>query len=323
MATEKLGGGGPVQAPPEAPPRGFPAKGILMMAFGCGLLTCNDAMIKWVLVDHPVGQVVFVRGLFAFLPILLIAQLKGGLRTLRWRRPGGHALCAGLLVAALFLFAFSLSRLPLADAIIIVYTSPLFVTALAPRLLGEKVGWRRWSAVLVGFFGVGLVIQPGGETFSWLLLLPLLVALLVAVRDIWTRKLIATETSISILATSSGAGTLAGLASLPFGWAAMDAFDVGLLAAAGIAFGTAFYFITEAFRFAEASLVSPFKYSAVIWAVILGFVVWGELPGAVALIGALVIVASGVFILEREQMRRRQAATLDRPNRPEMPDKSA
>ena len=273
------------------------------MVLGTGLITLNDAAMKWVVADHPVGQAVFVRGLFALLPIALLVRRAGGWRAARWHSLGGQLLCAGLLVAALFTFIFSLSRLPLGLTTIVLYSGPLFVTALAPTVLGERVGWRRWAAVLVGFAGTVLVIRPDAEGFAWILLAPLAVALLASVRDLVIRRLVARETSVSILAFSTSAVTLCALPTALLGWSPLGVSDFALLAFAGLAFGFAMFFLTDAFRYAEASLVSPFKYSGVIWAVLLGFLIWGERPGLDVLIGALVIVASGLFILRRERIK--------------------
>ncbi len=278
-----------------------PSRGITLMLLGTGLITLNDVAMKAVVMDHPIGQAVFIRGLFVLLPITFLVIRAGGWQAMRMRNLGGQLLCAGLLVAALFLFLYSLSRLPLSICVIIIYTNPMFVTALAPLVLGERVGWRRWSAVLLGFAGTLLVIWPGDEGFGWLLLMPLAVALLTALRDLLTRKLVVGETSVSILAFSSLAVTLCALPTVALGWTRLGVGDFALLAGAGLAFGFAMFCLTDALRYADASLVSPFKYSGVVLAVVLGYLVWSEVPGLEALIGAGLIMASGLFILRRER----------------------
>ena len=277
------------------------SKGIYLTVLGTGVITLNDAAMKWVVADHPVGEAIFVRGLFALLPIALLLRRQGGWRALRWQSLRDQAVCAVLLTVAIFLFIFSLSRLPLATAVIIIYTSPLFVTALAPFLLGERVGWRRWSAVCIGFAGALLVIRPNGEDFSWLILLPLAVALLTAVRDIVVRRVLARESAVSILAFSVCAVTLCALPTATLGWVPLDALDLACLALAGLGFGFGIFFLTDALRHADASLLAPLKYSGVVWAVILGYLLWADLPSLEALAGAVLIVCSGLFILRREK----------------------
>jgi drug/metabolite transporter (DMT)-like permease len=290
-------------AAPGSPDRRVerPWRGIYLTVLGTGLISVNDAAMKWVVGDHPVGEAIFVRGLFAVFPIALLMMHQGGWRAARWVSLRDQVSCAAFLVAAIFLFIFSLSRLPLATATIIIYASPLFVTALAPLLLAERVGWRRWSAVALGFAGTLLVIRPGGGDFTWLLTLPLAVALLSAVRDIVTRRLLARESALSMLVFSNLAVTLCALPTAAFGWTALAPGDIALLALAGLGFGFGIYCLTESLRFAEASLLAPLKYSGVVWAVILGYLVWSDLPGLEVLFGAVLIVASGLFILRREK----------------------
>lgn len=278
-----------------------PSKGIALILLGSCLLTLNDTAMKWVVAEHPVGEAVFVRGLFALLPIMFIVRQSGGWSAIAWRNLPGQILSAGLLASALFTFIFSLTLLPIAVATIVVYTNPLFVTALAPFLLGERVGWRRWSAVCVGFAGALLIIGAPGKDFSWPVMLPLAAAGLAALRDIVNRRLVSGETSVSILAFSNVVVVLCALATAPQGWTALDGLDFCILAFSGLAFGFAMYCLIEALRFAEASLLSPFKYAAVLIAVILGYVIWGDIPDFSTWTGAFLIVGSGLFILWRER----------------------
>ena len=243
-----------------------------------------------------------MRGLFALLPIALLVRHAGGWPALRVRSPGAQAAAAGLMVAALFLFINSLALLPLTIAIIIVYTNPLFVTALAPWALGERVGWRRWSAIAFGFAGVLLVVGPEASAFSWALVLPLLVALVSALRDLLVRRVIAGETSVSLLAFSSLTVTFCAFPGAVLNWTPFGAFEYTVLATAAVFFASGLFLMTEALRFADASLVSPYKYSGVIWAALFGFVLWRETPSLEVLLGAAMIVASGLFILFRERM---------------------
>ena len=280
-----------------------PTKGILCMVAGGALITLNDAILKWLSDSYPVDEVMFVRGLFVSIPIVFLVWRAGGVRSLvifSWR---GHLLRAGLVVAGTFLFINGLFFLPLADAIAITFTGPIFVTALAPLLLGEQVGWRRWSAVLVGFCGVLIMVRPTGEAAQWAALLPLAASLSGALRDIVTRRLAFRERSVALLFYTTVAVVLAGLSTLPMGWQPIAAGDLGLFALTGVLIGSAHFLMIEAFRFAEAAVVSPFKYFNLIVAVILGFVVWRQLPDAWTIGGAVFVITSGLYILRRETSR--------------------
>ncbi len=290
----------PVAAPDRR--RDLPLRGIALALLGTAVITLNDAAMKWVIADHPIGEAIFVRSLFAILPIaILLRRDTGGWTVLRWTRLRDVLLCAGILVGIMFLFIFSLSRLPLATATIIIYAGPLFVTALAPFVLAERVGWRRWSAVVLGFIGVLIILRPGGADFSWLLLVPLAVALLIALRDLVLRRVLARESAASILAFSSLAVMLCALPTALLGWTPLGGLDLLLLALAGLGFSLGIFCLTECLRYADASLLAPLKYSGVIWAILLGYLLWAEVPGFEVLAGAALIVASGLFILRRER----------------------
>lgn len=276
-----------------------PVKGALLMIAGSVLITFNDASTKIVVTDHSVSQAIFIRGIFTLLPVLFLVYRAGGWQAARWNNIWSQLLCAVPLVGSLFLFIYSLSYIPIAIATIIFYVSPLFVTALAP-VLGERVGWRRWGAVLLGFAGAVLVIEPTGASFSWGMMIPVIAAFTLALRDLATRRIVDGESSLSILVVSSVAIIIAALPPAVIAWTPMSVGDLALLAFSGLAFGFSLYLLTEAFRFADASLVSPIKYSGVLMAAVLGYVIWGDVPSLSALIGAALIVASLLVILRRE-----------------------
>ena len=166
------------------------------------------------------------------------------------------------------------------------------------------MGWRLWTAVIIGFLGVLVMVRPTGEALQIAIMLPLGSATASAIRDIITRRISASETSTATLAFTTGAVTLAGLVTFPFGWVMPTWQDVGLMAIGGIMFGGAHYFYIEAFRLAEAVLVAPFRYSNMVWAVIFGFVVWGELPNSWVIGGSILIIGSGLYLMRREAQRR-------------------
>ena len=293
----------------EAPSRSIaPGRGIALMLLGSALLTVNDTVLKWLTAGYPTGQIMFMRGIFVILPVALLVWRAGGLAVLRIGSRGAHALRAACVCSGAFLFITGLSFLPLAEAIAITFAGPLFITALAAPMLGEVVGWRRWTAVLVGFVGVLIITRPTGAAIQWAALLPLTASLCGALRDLITRKISTSESSIALLCTSTLGVVLAGLATAPFGWKPIAAFDLGLMVFSGVLIGSAHFLLIECFRLAEAALVAPFKYSNLLWAILFGFVVWGDLPDRWTLTGAAIVVASGLYILRREAQRQQPQA---------------
>jgi len=194
------------------PPTGTslsPGRGITFTILGGALLTTNDAVLKWLTSDYPVGQLMFIRGLFVFLPVMLIVWRAGGFGLIRVNSFRDQSLRAGFAFTSGFCFITGISFLPLADALAITFAGPLFVTALAPPMLGETVGWRRWSAVLVGFAGVVVMLRPGAEAVQWAALFPLGASLAGALRDLTTRQMAGRETSVSIMCFSTAVIVLA------------------------------------------------------------------------------------------------------------------
>ena len=161
------------------------------------------------------------------------------------------------------------------------------------------------AAVAVGFLGALVAIRPGGSDFSWILLLPVFTAWSAAVRELLVRRLVRTETCVSLLATASATVTLVALGAAPFlEWGALNWQEVGLLGLAGMFFGFGLYCITDALRYAEASMLSPYKYSSIVWALLFGYLIWGEVPQTLVWLGAALITGSGVYVLHRERILR-------------------
>ncbi len=281
-----------------------PGKAIMCMLLGTAFLTGNDAVLKWLTGGYSVGQIMLCRGIFIGMPLSILIWRAGGLASLRSYNPKGHFLRAGLVIAGTFLFVTGLRFLPLTDAVAITFAGPLFVTALAQPLLGEHVGWRRWMAVIAGFIGILVIMRPGGSAIQWAALLPLSASLTGAFRDILTRHLSANETSVSLLFYTTVGVTLAGLATAPFDWTPVPAFDWSLFALSGFLIGSAHFLMIETFRLGEVALVAPFKYSGVIWAAVIGFLVWGDIPDLGTAAGVSVVITSGLYILHRERVHR-------------------
>ena len=281
-----------------------PKKAIIAMVLGAAVLAANDAVLKWLTNDYHVGQIIFCRGIFVSLPLTVLIWNAGGFKSLRTVNLTGHSLRAALVIVGTFLFISGLAYLPIADAIAISFAGPLFITALAQPLLGEHVGWRRWSAVLTGFIGILLIVRPGGDVVQWAVLLPLTASLAGALRDLLTRHLSSQETTVAILFSTTLGVILASLVTIPFVWVPVPLVDWGWFALSGFLVGFAHFLMIETFRYGEATLVAPFKYSGVIWAGLLGYLIWGDIPGLTAVLGVSIVIISGIYILHREQIQR-------------------
>jgi len=279
-------------------------RGVACMVGGTALLTANDAVVKWVTADLPVGQIMFVRGALLLSVLTALLWARGRLAVIVTRDPRGQLLRGLAVLVSAVLFINALRLLPLADAVAIGFASPLFTTILAAWLLHEQVGWRRWGAVLAGFLGVLLVAQPSQAGLGWAALLPLAAALAAAFRDILTRHLSTTEHSLGVLFYTTAIVGAGGLLSLPLGWRALEPGSLGLLAASACLMGGAHFLQIEAFRYAEAAAITPYRYVALLWAVLLGFLVWGSLPSLLGWAGGALIIASGLYIWHRERRRR-------------------
>jgi len=276
-------------------------RGILYMLLGSAFLTANDAAMKWLIADYPVGEMLFFRGSAVAVGVGLVLWRLDGRDGFRVANVKGQAMRALAMVAGSYLFVSGLAFLPLADAIAIAFAGPLFTTALAVPLLGERVGWRRWLAVLVGFAGVLLMTRPGAGVMQWAVLLPLAACLTGALRDILTRKLTATEASLTTLFYTTAAVGLGGLLTLPWGWSLPSPPHLALLLASSALMGIAHYLQIEAFRLAETATIVPFRYSSLLWALLFGLVLWGELPEPLVAAGALTVVGAGLYIWYRER----------------------
>lgn len=286
------------------------------MIAGCGLLTASDAVMKTLVKSLPVGQVIGLRGVFALAMVLLVVRYVGGMSQLRANRTRDVILCSGLLVFNIVVFPFCLRYLSLADAIILAYTSPIWVVALAPLLLNEKTRWQQWCAVLIGFAGACLVIKPDGGAIHWAVILPLVVAFSVGLRDIVTRRIASRESAWSIVAYTNSFSIVVGVISIPFGWQAINNMQFGLLVLSGILFSAAQVIMVEAFRLVEATVLSTFKYSSILFAAAFGYLLWGEILDNTVIAGAVLIIVSGLVIVRyRHQPMPTIASVLPRQSR--------
>lgn len=267
-----------------------------------------DALIKFLAADYGTWQIMFFRAVFSFLPIGLLIARTGGLTSLRTKSVTAHAARSLMGVAAAYGFFFAFGVMPLADVYAIGFAAPLFMTALSVPVLKEKVGWRRWLAVLVGFGGVMVMLRPGQGMFSLLALIPLVGAFFYALSMLFVRSLSRTETNGAItFYFVSTMAVVSGVCMIP-GFRLPDAQGLALLALVGIIGGVAQIVFTQAFRLAAPSLLAPFEYVAMIWAAGFGYFFFGEVPDAAIWMGCAIVAASGLYIIHRETTLHRQAA---------------
>lgn len=292
------------------PQRDQPLQGILSILIAVALFVVMDALIKWLSVRYPTLQIVFFRSLVALIPIALLARQSGGLISMfATRRPGLHTLRCVFGLLSMICFFHAVRTLPLADVIAIGFAAPLFMTALSVPFLGEKVGIRRWTAVIVGFVGVLIMVRPGGDVFEAGAAVALIGTVFYALTMVVMRRLSRTDTTASITFYFAIAGSAVGGASLPFVWVEPDATDWMLLIAVGLIGGIAQIFMTHAFRLAPVAVIAPFDYTAMLWGSAIGYAVWADVPDVWVWIGAVVVAASGLYIVYRETRLR-----LPRPN---------
>jgi len=283
-------------------------RGILAMIGAMACFVVNDALVKYASQTMPATQLIFIRGVMATLLVLAVVQAVGATRRIREIARGWVAVRAGVDAVGTVLFLVSLFHLPLANATAINMTSPLVITVLAALFIGERIGRPRWLAVGAGFLGVVLVIQPTAEGFNGYSLVCLLSTVFLAVRDIVTRRVHVAVPSILItLSNTVAVMTLAGILSLFEGWRPFTAFEIGLLAVAAAFLATAYFLVVIGTRHGDLSLVAPFRYTALLFATIMGFVVWGDTPNGLAWCGIALVIASGIYVLRAS--RRARAAS--------------
>lgn len=278
---------------------------ILTICAGVAFLVANDAVAKLLTDRYAPIQIIFLRNLIAVPIIATVIVTVFGTAALRTRHLRLHALRGMLMVVAAALYFTALIHMPLAEATALVFSAPIFITALSVPLLGERVGWRRWSAVLLGFIGVLVIVRPGSAAFQLAALLPVGTAVGYALfmitarwidrrEGLWTMMLFAMLFPMIYAALPAAAV-----------WEPVRPGDVGLFVAIAVCGSLGLALIGQAFRMAPAAIVAPFDYTALIWATGLGWIIWGDVPTAWTLGGAGIIVASGVIIILRE---RRQGA---------------
>ncbi|SER66024.1 Permease of the drug/metabolite transporter (DMT) superfamily [Tranquillimonas rosea] len=284
-----------------AAPRDGTAAGVAMMCAGVACLSVNDALAKLLVTTYSPLQILFLRNLIALPVAIGLALTMGGPAALRSHRPAAHLVRGGLWIAATILFFTSFMHLGLAEATALIFVAPLFITALSAALLHEQVGPRRWLAVLAGFIGVLIVIRPGTAAFQPVSLLPVSTAFLYALLMLSARWLDPRESVWTMLLYLTGSSALLSAVVVPVVWTPIRLDDLWLFAAIAL-FGTAgMTMMTQAFRLAPPAIVAPLDYTGLVWATALGWLIWNEVPDRPAVVGASVIIASGLYVIWRER----------------------
>lgn len=283
--------------------------GILCMVGAMACFVTNDALVKFASQSMPSAQLIFIRGLMSLLLVLALAHALGATSRLREATRGWVAGRAVVDAIATMLYLGSLFHLPIGNATAINLAAPLFMTLFAALFMAERVRGARWLAVCAGFIGVLLVIQPRAEGFNAWALICLLGTLFHAARDLMTRRIHAGIPSILItLATAVAVTVVSGVGSLLQGWQPFGLLEFGLLALASVFLTGGYYFIISSMRHGEMTLVAPFRYSGLLFALVLGYLVWGEVPNTLAWGGIALLIGSGLYALHNERRHSRAAA---------------
>lgn len=292
-------------------------RGALFMSLSMAGFTFNDSIVKLLTGDLSVAQVMFLRGVIATLLIYLLARHRGALRPLRHLRDPWVALRIGGEVGGTLTFLIGLANVPLANASAILQALPLAVTMGAALFLAEPVGWRRWMAILAGFAGVLIIIGPGLEGFSPYALMIVGTVIFASARDIATRKVDPAIPSLFLSTVTAASVAVAGLLLIPAmgGWQPVSALQLGQIAVAACLLLVGYQFIIMAMREGEISFIAPFRYTSFLWAVLLGFLLFGEIPDLFMIIGGAIVIASGIYTLYRERIKSSQKPASRAPPR--------
>jgi S-adenosylmethionine uptake transporter len=282
------------------PRSGTAGLGVVLYLAGVGFFALNDALGKWLVTDYSVGQLMMLRSIGAgvvLAPMILSLRVN----VIDTRRPwlqGLRVLCASVDT---FAFYYATRTMPLADVMTFYMATPLITTALSAALLGEKVERFRWIAVLVGFVGVLIALRPSPQMFSWGAPIALFGATSFALSQTLTRELRGIHWLPLVFWQFIGGGLL-GAATIPWAWATPSLFDLALMFLLGVVAMVCFVFIVRALALAPASVLAPLQYSAIVWAAILGWLIWRDAPTLPILVGNAIIIASGLYVATRGKM---------------------
>ena len=285
--------------------------GIGVTMLGVLVFALSNALAKWLTGGYPVGQILFVRSVVV-LAILAFLVTREDIRAMRQAgRPWLHVWRAILSAVEVVCFYWAIVELPLAGGTTIYLAGPIYVTAMSAIFLREDVGWRRWLAVLAGFGGVVVALQPSGLSFTIYTAVSVAGSVMYAISLVITRRLRGTPTTLLVgvqvvpllLITALSAWPLHPPTSLVGGWIMPGPTDAAILALVGLLSLVGYWCINRGLQLAPASVITPFNYVSIVWATILGYLVFAEIPTQAMLTGAAIIVAAGLYIVLREHVR--------------------
>lgn len=283
--------------------------GVLVFTVGLSFIALADAMAKVLGESMASPQVVWLY-LVSVLTALMIYLLltRQNLRQIARTKKPRLQIARGLSILASLTFIFgSLQFLPLAEATVINFTGPLFMVALAGPMLGERVGWRRWAAVIVGLAGAMIVVRPGSVVFQWAALMPIASAIFFALFQLLTRKIAGHDGALTTLFYTQIVAAAGATLAAPFFWSPLTLYQLGFAFLAGCVGLTAHICMFNAFRLADASLLAPINYTRIVTSVLLGYWIFGDLPDLYTILGGAVIIGSGLFVIYRETRAKRPA----------------
>jgi drug/metabolite transporter (DMT)-like permease len=265
-----------------------------------------DICVKW-LDYYPVGQVLFLRFFIGFVPIYFIIPKDKIFTFYKTSRPGLHAFRAVTGALAIIALFYGLRELPLADVVSLTFGGPIFVTVASIFFLSEKVGIKRWSAVLLGFTGMILIVQPAFVNLNYYYITPIIFCIFFACVAISVRSLSKTEENYTIAFYFTSLCTIIGLSSIFFvEWIMPTKIDFLIFVILGICGSMGNLLLTQSYRLSEASLVTPIKYLSLVFAIFFGITIWGEVPKMLTLLGALLVILSSLIIFIRESKLKKQ-----------------
>lgn len=287
-----------------------PMKGIFLKVASVVIFLCMSTLIKAAGKDIPAGQITFLRSAFAMVPILVFLAAHGQLRdAFRTNDIFGHFRRGFVGILSMGFGFYGLVHLPLPESIALGYALPLFTVVVAAVFLKERVGIYRWTAVLIGLAGVGIISWPRltlfreggfGSSEAMGALAMLAFAVLGSCAMVLVRKLVQTERTPTIVLYFSLFASVFSLGTLPFGWAALSWQALGLMALAGFCGGVAQLLLTASYRYADVSTIAPFEYTSIVLGIIVGYVLFGDVPTSTMLIGTAIVVSAGIFVIFRE-----------------------
>ena len=278
--------------------------GILFMTLAMLCLSVNDVLVKGLSSAYPIWEVIFFRA-FSGVIISFILVVFFGWQTLKTKKSLAHLTRAFASVACVVFYFFGLKYLMLSENVAIVHSAPILATLLAVPFLGEKLGLHRITAVILGFIGVLIIVKPGSDLFKFESLFPLAAAFFMAVGYLATRFLMSTESSVSIIFYYSLALLITSLVFFPNDFIMPSAFNLIPLMGLGIMGSLGHYFLSQAAKSAEVVVITPFEYTSFIFLGVMGYFFYGEVPDSSVYIGMLLIILSGIYIVYREQQKKK------------------